>query len=70
MYIFLGESVVVLALWTLLIVIVELKELSAVVCISVSCTMLAVCYVLVVLSCILSVVHFPFYDVRYDREGT
>ena len=60
----------VLALWTLLIVVVELKELFAAVCISVSCTMLAVCYVLVVMSGVLSVVHFPFYDVRYDREGT
>ena len=67
--IFLGESVIVLALWTLLIVVVELKELFAAVCISVSCTMLVVCYVLVALSCILSVVHFPVYDVRYDREG-
>jgi hypothetical protein len=36
----------------------------------VSGAMLAVCYVLVALSCILSVVHFSVYDVRYDREGT
>ena len=32
--------------------------------------MLVVCYVLVALSCILSVVPFPVYDIRYDREGT
>ena len=31
--------------------------------------LLDVCYVLAALSCILSVVLFPVYDVRYDREG-
>ena len=35
-----------------------------------SCAMLAVCYVLVALSCFLSVVPPSVYDVRYDREGT
>ena len=32
--------------------------------------MLAVYYVLVAMSCILSVVPFLAYDGRYDREGT
>ena len=36
----------------------------------VPCAMLAACYVLVALFCILSVVPFPVYDVRYDREET
>ena len=36
----------------------------------VSGAMLVGCYVLVALSCILSVVLFPVYDVRYDREET
>ena len=31
---------------------------------------LGVCYVLMALFCILSVVPFLVYDVRYDREGT